>query len=433
MIRVLLEAPILTQSGYGEHSRLVFRALEALDGVSLFINPLNWGRTGWTSSFENDENNKISSCIADFKKEIQLHKNSNSAPQFDVQIHVGILNEFEKKAPYSVCVTAGIEVDRISPDWLSRTWKGVNKIIVPSEHAKLGFTQTNYVVEDNKTKQRSNLVFNPAVDLEVVPYPVKNLPEKSLDLDVSTDFNFLSIALLGPRKNLENMVIWFIEEFRNENVGLILKTGRSCGSLIDRIGTSKHFKQILKPYKDRKCKIYLLHGDLNEDEIHSLYMREDVKCYINIAHGEGFGLPIFEAAYSGVPVIATDWSGHLDFLSGPLKEGGKVKTKKLFAKVDFDLAEIPKEMEWENIIIKNSKWAYPKEASYKKQLRNVYKNHGMYQKWASELKKHVQEKYEKEKVLSHMRRAILGEGICSNVRTTENDNWIKENSEIREI
>ncbi len=26
-MKILLEAPILTQSGYGEHSRLVFRAL----------------------------------------------------------------------------------------------------------------------------------------------------------------------------------------------------------------------------------------------------------------------------------------------------------------------------------------------------------------------------------------------------------------------
>ena len=41
-MKVLLEAPILTQSGYGEHSRLVFEALKKIEGTELYINPLNW-------------------------------------------------------------------------------------------------------------------------------------------------------------------------------------------------------------------------------------------------------------------------------------------------------------------------------------------------------------------------------------------------------
>lgn len=431
-MKILLEAPILTQSGYGEHSRLVFQALDELDGVRIFVNPLNWGKTGWTSSFDPKIKSNVSSAIESFKKESEINKKTKQDPSYDIHIHVGILNEFTKKAPYSVCVTAGIETDRVSPDWLMRTWKGLNKIIVPSEHAKRGFVQTQYVIEGNKGEKQT-LMLNPSVPVEVVSYPVKKVKEKTLDFETSTSFNFLSVSLLGPRKNIENMIRWFVEEFTDEDVGLIIKTGKSCGSLMDRMWTQDYFKRLLAPYQNRKCKVYLLHGDLEEEEVHSLYLRDDVKAYVNLAHGEGFGLPLFEAAYSGLPVIAPDWSGHLDFLEAPYKEGGKVKNKKLFAKVDFDLAAIPDHVVWKDVIIEQSQWAYPKETSYKRQLREVYKNYGMYKKWAEHLEEHINEKCEKEKVLKSLRLALVGEGLGTKVKTKENQDWIQENAEIRVI
>ena len=46
--RVLLEGPILTRSGYGEHCRFVFRALASKDQeVDLYISPTGWGGTSW--------------------------------------------------------------------------------------------------------------------------------------------------------------------------------------------------------------------------------------------------------------------------------------------------------------------------------------------------------------------------------------------------
>ena len=92
MINVLLEAPILTQSGYGEHSRLVFRSLMKIDNVKVYINPLEWGSTSWASGFDPKEREQIQNCIGDL-----MHAISNKMePNIDVQIHVGILNEFEK-------------------------------------------------------------------------------------------------------------------------------------------------------------------------------------------------------------------------------------------------------------------------------------------------------------------------------------------------
>ena len=45
-MKVLLESPILTQSGYGEHARLVFESIKDL-GLEIHLFPLSWGNTPW--------------------------------------------------------------------------------------------------------------------------------------------------------------------------------------------------------------------------------------------------------------------------------------------------------------------------------------------------------------------------------------------------
>ena len=111
-MKVLLEAPILTQSGYGEHARLVFQALMTIPALQVYTNPLNWGSTSW--SISTDLEKDIHDSINILGNYIDECKKSNTQTEFDIQIHVGIPSEFEKKAPYSVCVTAGIETDRVS-------------------------------------------------------------------------------------------------------------------------------------------------------------------------------------------------------------------------------------------------------------------------------------------------------------------------------
>jgi|APSaa5957512535_1039671.scaffolds.fasta_scaffold02767_6 glycosyltransferase involved in cell wall biosynthesis len=405
MIKVLLEAPILTQSGYGEHSRLVFRSLQLMENVRVYTNPLNWGQTSWASSIEPETKDQIDRSLERMSEYIQISNNAGQNPSFDMQIHVGIPSEFEKKAKYSVMVTAGIETDRVSPEWIVRTHRGIDKIIVPSEHSKLGFTETSYEALNQSTNQKTILECSCPVD--VIPYPAKEVSPITLDFETDTDFNFVSIALLGPRKNLENMLRWFVEEFKDENVGLVLKTGQVKGSPADRDRTTRHIRNVLANHVDRKCKVYLLHGDLEENEIHSLFTRDDIHAYVTATHGEGYGLPVFEAACAGLPIVATNWSAHTEFLTAPYKEGGKIKNKKLFAKVDFDLNKIPNHVVWKDILIEGSQWAYPKEKSFKEQIRKVYKNHGMYKSWAKSLQESIKETHEKNKILTAMLNSVM--------------------------
>ena len=196
-MKILLEAPILTQSGYGEHSRLVFKSI-CDTSHDIYVNPLKWGETSW-NVFEASD--KLKESIRKYGEYLDHAQSTTGQLEFDMQIHVGIPNEFEKKAPYSVCVTAGIETDRVSSNWLIKTHQGIDKLIVPSNHSKAGFESTSYQIRNEANNTETLLECN--CPISVVPYPVKNFEEQEVILpNLSTDFNFLSVALLGPRKNL---------------------------------------------------------------------------------------------------------------------------------------------------------------------------------------------------------------------------------------
>ena len=150
---------------------------------------------------------------------------------------------------------------------------------------------------------------------------------------------------MGPRKNLAPMVKWFAEEFHKEEVGFVVKANIVNNSSIDRIKLKNAIESILKPFgEERKCKVHLVHGNMSDEEVHSLYVDPKVKAYITATHGEGFGLPIFEAAYSGLPVVAPAWSGHVDFLTPySVLLPGQVK-------------KVHPSVVWENVILPESEW-----------------------------------------------------------------------------
>ena len=406
MKKVLIEGPLLTQSGYGEHSRFVLRALQRRSDVDVYIQPLAWGTTSWLSE-DTAERRNMDALV---QKTTNYTMQNGNNPHYDVHIHVGIPSEFVKKAQHAIHVTAGIETTKISDAWLQKTFE-MNKIIVPSNHSKWAFENTSVEVEDRG--RRFGVTCKTPID--VVPYPVKKVePDQDFSLNLDFKFNFLSVALWGPRKNMENMVRWFVEEFKNEEVGLVLKTALSRGSLLDRKMTEYKIQDILEATPNRKCKVYLLHGDLTESEMTALYRHKDIKAIISTSHGEGFGLPLFEAAANGLPVIAPSWSGHVDFLTAPVRTTGKVKKikpKELYAKVEYTLQPIQKEAVWKDILVEDSMWCYPKEKSFRNQLRNLYKNHGMYKSWAKKLQKHVVGEYEESKMLDKMSNSLLGEEV----------------------
>ena len=66
-------------------------------------------------------------------------------------------------------------------------------------------------------------------------------------------FNFLTVAQFGPRKNVPNTIKWFVEEFHDEEVGLIVKSNIAKNCIIDREKLYSDMSDFLKdfqPYDD---------------------------------------------------------------------------------------------------------------------------------------------------------------------------------------
>ena len=179
----------------------------------------------------------------------------------------------------------------------------------------------------------------------------------------------MTVAQLGPRKNLGTTIKCFIEEFKDEDVGLIVKTNIAKNCLMDRNMCLANLKNMINEIstEDRKCKVYLIHGHMSDEEMHALYQSDKVNAMVAIPHGEGFGLPIFEAAYSGLPVVAVGWSGQCDFLYDK-----SLPPKAHFYDVAFDISTGPAEAVWDGVIMKESGWAYARPHSVKEQMRNCY-------------------------------------------------------------
>ncbi len=386
MKKILISGPVLSRSGYGEMARFALRSLKDRTDIDLYLLPTSWGNTGWLHEI-NDERNLIDSLI--LKTQVLLQQTNNN-PQFDVAVQISIPNEWKKMAPINIGYTAGIETNLISPSWLQPSQQ-MDKIIVISEHAKAGFVNTIF---GNPQGQQ----FKVTVPVEVVHLPYRNTDKKPVELVLKHDFNFLAVCQWGPRKNLEQTITGFLEEFKKEEIGLVLKINSSNDSIIDRNLTQKRLEALLANYPDRKCSITLLHGHLSEAEMESLYNHPKIKAIVSTTHGEGFGLPLLEAAANELPVIATDWSGHLDFLYLP---DGDDK-KRMFGKIDYDLKPIDKAHVWKGVLEEGTQWAYPKMASYKDRLRDCYKDWGRYKSQAKKLAPWVKENFSQEKLFNKM-------------------------------
>jgi len=380
---VIIRGPLLSISGYGTHSRQIFNWLESLDAnISAHITP--WGATPWYINSE-----KLNGLIG----RIMVSSNLDSQLKADASFQIQLPNEWDPDlAKYNVGITAAVETDKCNPDWVAACNK-MDKVVVPSLHTK-------------KVLEASGDI---KVEIIVIPESFYECMEDSsneikLDLDLKTDFNFLIFGQLtgsnpfSDRKNTFFALKWLFEEFaEDEDVGIVIKTNSGQNTTKDRKATFAMINQLVHEVRQGPYpKVYILHGALEPEEIQSVYQNEKIKGLVSATRGEGYGLPLLEAAACGLPVLATNWSGHLDFL-----KNGK------FISFDYKLEPIHESRVDNSIFIPGTRWAEVDEKDYKRKVRKFYKASQKPNEWAEKLQGTIREKYS-QKAISEIYSKLLG-------------------------
>jgi len=392
MKKIFVRGPVLSATGYGEQSRFALRALRSRpDLFDVYIQPIPWGKSGWIW-----QDNEFRQWMDERIKTTQmLLAEKVLAP--DISLQITIPNEFEKMCPINIGYTAGIETTKVSPQWLQKG-NEMDKILVVSNHGKDTFVNTKIPLKDGREYKLETPV---DVVWECTPNPEESEPITGFN--PRHDFNFLVVSQFGPRKNFENTIRWFVETFENDEIGLILKTHNKGASRIDLGNVERTLGAILEDYPERKCSVSLLHGDLSEGQMKALYEHDKVKCLVNIAHGEGFGLPLFEAARAGLPIATIPWSGQLDFLQW---DG-----ENLFNAIDCTLRPVGADAVWEGVVQRDSQWAYADEDAFANCLNHIVENYEDCLEGASELQAKVLEHFNAERLYGLFCDSLLGKSL----------------------
>lgn len=183
------------------------------------------------------------------------------------------------------------------------------------------------------------------VPVHVVPHPVALLPPPTMTaerrakgreaLGVSDKafvaIQSFSLASSLTRKNAIGAISAFVAAFHDQPDARLILRHLTSDRFPDSLQRLREAAQVAGP------QIILRPAGEGLEDLHDLYAACDV--YISLHRTEGFGLNLAEVMMAGRPLIATKWSGNLDFMDAkcvalvnadlvPLDDPDKVYTQK---------------------------------------------------------------------------------------------------------
>ena len=315
----------------------------------------------------------------------------NPRQNADLSIQIQLPNEWSPDlAKVNVGITAGVETDRCNPLWIECINR-MSAIIVPSKHVERTFRNTGTIT----------------VPVHVVPEAFHDAckePPNGTPIELSTSFNLLVVGQLTgnnqvtDRKNTFSTIKWLCELFNDDHdVGIVVKTNMGRNSCVDRQQTVALMRQLLTEVRPTSTfpRLHLLHGDMSDAEIASLYYHPTMKALVTTTRGEGFGLPILEAAACGLPVVATNWSGHLDYMNM-----GR------FVSLDYNMQAVHPSRIDGSIFMEGARWAEVQESSFKQRLKKFRASSFTPKQWALELRQKLLRTHSFEAVSAAYDRAL---------------------------
>ena len=379
MRNVVIASPLATQSGYGHHAReFIANAMELMsEEWDIKLVSMPWGHTPFTYPLPPHWQSKL----------IGLPLQS----QPDIWVQITVPNEFQAVGKYNIGVTAGTEGDVCPKEWIESINK-MQTVIVPSTFTKQTFETT--------AKQHGlTITCNLQVVSEYFREEVYNSEKvyaevKEID-EIPESFCFLAVGhwLTGQlgedRKNLSGLLHTFFDTYKNKqnNPALILKSSGATYSVTDRWEIKRKIRQIQDLFNNAKLpNVYLLHGDLSDDQMNALYNHGKVKAMVSFLKAEGFGRPLLEFATTGKPIIAPYYSGPTDFLN-----------EEFICKLLGGLTPIHATAQ-NQFLIADAKWFTVDYKYAGKMFKEVQKN---YKKWLGQAKRqryHVNKHFTKQAV-----------------------------------
>ena len=374
--KIVFYGAVDTFSGYGGRARDIAKALINSNKYDVKIISCRWGNTssGFLNPLNPDHKNILDRIIPG-----QLQY------QPDIFIMNTIPSEFQPVGKFNIGITAGIETTVCDPSWI----EGLNKMnlnLVSSDHAKQVFKNSKFEARNQQTGQVEKVieltspieVLFEGADINVYKKldtlssnnlvdTLDAIPEKFAFLFVG---HWLQGALGEDRKNVGMMIKTFLETFKNikDKPALILKTQGATASIIDKNDILDKIRQIQGLVGDKDLpNIYLIHGMFNDEEMNHLYNHPKVKAHVTFTKGEGFGRPLLEASISAKPVIAPNWSGHIDFLH-----------KDMSVLLPGKVTQLHPSAVVQNMLLAESGWFTVDYKAASDRLRDVYKNYKNY-------------------------------------------------------
>lgn len=365
----IVSCPIDTYSGYGARSRDFVKALiKSKPEWDVKVLGQRWGNTrfGYLKDHNEVELNSI------------LIPKLTTKPKVWFQITVP--NEFQPIGEYNIGVTAGIETTVCAAPWV----QGVNRmdlVITSAQHGKRVFENSVFEMQDDRTKQpKGKLKLEKPVEVlfegvDLSKYnALNNSGSLSKELNkIKEQFCFLFVGhwLQGDqyedRKNIGGMIEEFLHTFKHTSVkpALIIKTQSGSSSILDRNKVCEKINAIKASIGQHNLpNIYLVHGELTDSQVNELYNHSKVKSMISLTKGEGFGRPLLEFTTTGKPLIASGWSGQLDFLD-----------KELSLLVGGTLENVHQSAVVKDMLIPESKWFKYNSKEAREALKFVFKNY----------------------------------------------------------
>jgi glycosyltransferase involved in cell wall biosynthesis len=193
------------------------------------------------------------------------------------------------------------ETDRIPDGWAERCGE-FDEIWVPSEFNRETFARSG--VDERKLR-----VMPEGIDTELFRPGLA-----PLEIPERRAFTFLSVFDWQQRKGYDVLLRAFAAEFRaDEDVALVLKVTTINQPWLDIESALAFFlERELGVALENVAPIVLLNGLIPRADFPRLYASADA--FVLPTRGEGWGRPYGEALACECPVIATRWSGQLDFL-----------------------------------------------------------------------------------------------------------------------